>query len=739
MLKFLATFIFLLSIPSAWAWNNLCYSPVQMAALMSPPKKPISQKGKLRNRIARLEDRIEDKENDLDEAEEKLARSLDKNKLKDKTSRVAGSISNYIEDEQNGWGCVESRQAYFTPSFNFYDLLIPSAYGVGALDTTTGIEVENIPRRKPSAQATCRQKGAPWKWVTDKCICPAPYKQVGNICREKTAMEKSLEECRKKGAPWKWVTDKCICPAPYKQVGNICREKTAMEKSLEECRKKGAPWKWVTDKCICPAPYKQVGNICREKTAMEKSLEECRKKGAPWKWTRNNGCTCPVPYKQVGNICREKTAMEKSLEECRKKGAPWKWTRNEGCVCPFLLRNGRCIPPQIPPSLPPEDSNTQDPVTLNPPDNIPPQEDDPTEVVSPPDITPIPTPIPYPLSPSEDSNTQDPVILHPPDNIPLQEDDPTEVVSPPDTTPIPTPIPYPLSPSEDSNTQDPVILHPPNNIPHQEEDPDSSVPVAALSEREKCAGKGTHWKWKKNKADIYNCICPPRYKIDGNKCREKTDAEKSQEECRKKGGHWKWVNGKCVECPDWKAHKAFKSGGKVASSFCDGYAKNKRNCKNALAEMQRIAKDINDYKEDIEDLEDKLSKPDNSEKKETEASGICLDCLKSALRANRPTAGQSIGGILSLLTGAGISLAGYNLGQSAQMDTNMLRIKQGYESNYDYFALNGATAGFPYMANGIYGMTRTNTPTGGWSCTPSANPYGHHNYQHGQGFNMPYY
>ena len=110
------------------------------------------------------------------------------------------------------------------------------------------------------------------------------------------------------------------------------------------------------------------------------------------------------------------------------------------------------------------------------------------------------------------------------------------------------------------------------------------------------------------------------------------------------------------------------------------------------------------------------------------------------LRSSEPTAGETIGNLLKAMTGAGIGIMGYRMGQRAQYDANMQRINQGYAAQNDYYSLIGARAGVPFLANGLYGMTRTNTPTGGWSCSPTMSPYGHaYNYQYGQGYNMPYY
>ncbi|MDE0092088.1 MAG: hypothetical protein OXN83_02240, partial [Oligoflexia bacterium] len=256
------------------------------------------------------------------------------------------------------------------------------------------------------------------------------------------------------------------------------------------------------------------------------------------------------------------------------------------------------------------------------------------------------------------------------------------------------------------------------------------------TERDYCEDKGANWRWIGG-GPSGKCVCPLPYKVEDGNCREKAE----KDHCEEKGSGWTWKNGKCVECPEWKKHSAFKPNGKVSSSFCDKYASDKRSCKRALSYLQRRAKQLERLRDQLDKLEDKLLKAQFSDKKEstTEASGLCFDCLKRVIRASQPSTGQVIGNSLKLLAGAGLSVAGYNVGKSAQNHANMMRIQQGYPSQYDSFALTGMTAGFPFAANGLYGLARTNTPVGGWACSPSVSPYGHvYNHGYGYGHNRGY-
>ncbi|MCZ0932695.1 MAG: hypothetical protein OXJ52_06060, partial [Oligoflexia bacterium] len=120
-LRLFLVFAFLPSV--SFAWNSSCYSPVQLSAFMSKPKKK-SAGGVSRSSLRKISASISKLEEALDEAEGDLQDSLDKDKLKDKPSTVAGKIRDYIEDGQDGWDCAKGEQS----SLFFFPSLIPQAY-----------------------------------------------------------------------------------------------------------------------------------------------------------------------------------------------------------------------------------------------------------------------------------------------------------------------------------------------------------------------------------------------------------------------------------------------------------------------------------------------------------------------------------------------------------------------------------------------------------------------------------
>ena len=295
-----------------------------------------------------------------------------------------------------------------------------------------------------------------------------------------------------------------------------------------------------------------------------------------------------------------------------------------------------------------------------------------------------------------------------------------------------------------------------------------------VSKQAECEEKPGEWKWINN-----SCICSSitHEAVNGNCKTKKAVCEEAGDnwygdKCHKcEGATPKWSGSECVackdgeawseadgdcskecssgqivkagkcDCPKWKKDEAFGNKGKVNGKFCDNYAKDKRDCKKALSAIKRHLNRLATLEKRQEKLEDEESKAEMSaltkKTSKTEASGLCFDCLKRTLAASRPSTGQQIGNVLQALTGVGLGLVGYNLGKRAQMDANTLRIQNGFEVQNDYYSFMGAEAGIPYLAGGLYGMTRVNTPVGGWACSPTISQ-GHHPY-HGQGFRGRYY
>lgn len=677
-------FAFGLSSFFAWSFNNMCHSPVQLAALMSPNKPKISKGEQLRKRIEAMEKKLEDYENKLDDEEGKLGESLNKDRLKDDPYSVAGSIRNYIENSQNGWPCAGSNQkSSFFPAgpvnqinlsnINFLDLLIPPA---SAETSTQEADIPPAPPAPPAPQTGKEDLDPCEKRAEDgTCICDFGSGLENDRC---------VVCSSKPGKKWTFTTigEPCTCPESetIKKDGNKCRLKTCQERGLigegssncktqeqvEQiaCENKGK--KWESGQCICPDPskYGLEGENC---------VVCSTKPGGQWTpGAIGEPCQCDVQknnnlIKKDGQ-CRLKTNKEK----CGDQNKEWVGANENAdmshCKTQDQIDKEEC-------------EKTRGKEWIN----------------------------------GECQDT-------PKTQCEKQEGKEWKNGKCQDT------------PQAECNNRTGNWEYKNNQCecpaPYVEEVKDGNKICREKNKSEKCAERGGIL------SENGKCACPPEHKIENKKCVPKTEQDKCEEQ---EGMSWTGQN--CIKCPDWKKHPAFGINGKVDSSFCDKYASDKRACKQALSRLARLAKRLEQYNDSIERLEEQLLSLDDSEDVKTEAGGLCFDCLKRELKANQPTAAQNFGNIASMIAGVGMTIGGYNTGKIAQTDANMLRIQQGYPVANDNYALQGATAGFPFLANGLHGMTRVNTPVGGWSCTPTVNPYGHAyaNYGYGYGYQMPYY
>ena len=613
------SFLFSLGLSSfsAWSFNSMCHSPVQLAAFMSPNKPKLSTGERLRKQITAKEQQIERYENKMDDIEGDLGDTLSQEKLNDDPYSVASEVRGYIENKQSGWPCALSSSLFPDQPFNlfssidFLNLILPSAYADKSIKVAPGGKTANQPPAPTILELECAGRNGDWTYTkADGCKCNPPLKEIGGNCRIQTAQE----ECKGRSGVWTYdpstvtqdghssLEDPCQCKSPrFKDDNGECRLKTAQE----ECEERSGDWIFkgdpmnvqghtmiTDDQCKCnPKTHVEEGKNCRPKTI----TDVCPlNSGTGWFLNEaKDKCICPEASHQVlsnrgsGKDCSpigEQALCEKNIKK------EWK---DDNCVCKdaYLERtDGTCA-------------------------------------------------------------------------------------------------------------DCPVDSH--------------------ITKEGKCTPKGAAEKCFDQKK-IYNapnCDCPIGF------------TEQADETC---------VKDKCKQ--KWKEHGSFRKNGKVDSSFCSAYAKNKKACENALAKLQRLGNKLEDYETDLDKLNDKLLGLDDSEDRKTEAGGLCFDCLKRQLKASRPTAGQTFGNISSMLLGTGISMLGHNTGKRAQMDANMLRLQQGYPISNDNYALQGSAAGFPFIANGLHGMTRVNTPVGGWSCTPSVSPYGHtHAYSYNHGHRMPYY
>ena len=801
MLKTLKLFlIFSFCIPSiSLAWSGSCYSPVQLAAFMSKPKK--SSRGISQSSVSGIKSKIRSLERALDKAEGDLQDSLDRNKLKAKPSTVAGDIRDYIEDGQDGWDCSKGGQS----SLFFFPSLIPKAYAnplAEVIDEVIGNDdgANTLVEGTSKSSADGKNEGKQNKFGGESNSASPVTRESGNT-GSRSKSKSSVRNCSALHPAMELKGNRCVCKAGYKRTAaNQCIKKTESGNTGSGAESKSAVQRQKAKKAGSeaesqPAVQRQKAGkagseaesqstVQRQKSPQEKS---CVESGGTWK---NDSCSCPETKPRLsGGQCRPclgNTEWDSAKKRCiappkelmEKDKCQGYWNEGANKCCPNekrLVHAGQCV------SLKEKQCIKQGNNWKN--DRCETKEEK-SCVKSggtwPDDSCSCPTAKPRlsggqcrPCLGNTEWDSAKKRCIAPPKE--LTEKDKCQG--------------YWNEGANKCCPNEKRLVH--------------AGQCVSLKEKQ-CIKQGNNWKndrceTKEEKSCVKSggtwqddsCSCPEtKPRLSGGQCRpclgnmewdsakkrciappkELTEKDKCQgywnegankccpnekrlvhagqcvslkeKQCENKGEGWTWKNGKCVKCPDWKKHSGFKSNGKVSSNFCDEYAQDKGDCKRALSHLHRRAKQLKRLQDQLESVESRLLEaslnPD--EDSTTEAGGVCFDCLKRIIKSSQPSTGQVVGQSLGLLMGAGLSIAGYKVGKNAQTHANMMRIQEGYPSLYDGFSLTGMGAGYPYMANSLYGMTRAATPVGGWACSPTISPYGHsYNHGYGYGYNMGYY
>ena len=195
-----------------------------------------------------------------------------------------------------------------------------------------------------------------------------------------------------------------------------------------------------------------------------------------------------------------------------------------------------------------------------------------------------------------------------------------------------------------------------------------------------------------------------------------------------------------MKCRDWQQGDSgyFGSNGKVNNSFCDDYANNPKDCKDALKKLKRdyqrvsrIERQIADLEASLYDLEDQQWEREygeGSDEDEDESGGICISCLKELRAMNGPSGGQVFGNVLTMGLGAALSVFGIREGRKMGAGANEMLALQGFpaQNNLGY-SLAGASLGFPFIGRGLHGLTQANAARGGYGCSPTSSPHSHMN------------
>ena len=193
-------------------------------------------------------------------------------------------------------------------------------------------------------------------------------------------------------------------------------------------------------------------------------------------------------------------------------------------------------------------------------------------------------------------------------------------------------------------------------------------------------------------------------------------------------------------CAAWQSEKIaknyFKRNGKVDRKFCKEYSRNARDCERSIKRLTDKYDRKNKLEEQIDALEEQLAALEDAEfdkkygfgeddEEETEAEGLCFECLEKYRKITGPTATQKIGNFLSIAGGAALSYYGYRATKRAQRSANDLRSWQGFEAQSNpLHTIAGLGLGFPFITQGIYGLSAGNRAQGGFACGGGYNAYG---------------
>ena len=194
----------------------------------------------------------------------------------------------------------------------------------------------------------------------------------------------------------------------------------------------------------------------------------------------------------------------------------------------------------------------------------------------------------------------------------------------------------------------------------------------------------------------------------------------------------------CVECPDpkkrnagWQDDEAFEEKGEVNPDFCDGYAKKEGDCREALARMKELIKDLEEEKKLLRAAQKKLRKKElsllsgASEEKKTSSNSLCISCVRRwRSMQNKLSGSQIFGNFLSAGLGAFGSIWGVNEARRSQASANEMLALQGFpaENNFGY-SLAGGLMGYPFLARGFHGLTQGNGNRNSYPCTPTVSSY----------------
>ena len=280
--------------------GNVCLHPLERMALFHGTGGKRSKKSSYKSQIKRLsasirrmERKIDKQKNKLKGATDALGNSLDGAKLGEDAEDVADSITDYIQDEQNGWNCQEEEGAKGKPTFASLELsFLPGVFGslLPLLWETSQVYAV------AGGRGNTRTETVTFTLDEKRSNCLTSGGQLSRFGERHTFMRcdcSHLEESARPDARWN-----CKChwqgkSLPCDQVAAIKAERKGREEEQIRRTREGA-----TDRSI-----KNLGELRRKK--------KCQEDYSSLGFERVNGkgqCLCPwegrvlLPCEEVKKI-----------------------------------------------------------------------------------------------------------------------------------------------------------------------------------------------------------------------------------------------------------------------------------------------------------------------------------------------------------------------------------------------------------------------------------------------------
>ena len=324
---FVGGVLFFFSPQTSAYMGNVCLHPLERMALFHGAGGTRSKKSSYKSEIKRLnasirgiERRIDRQKDKLKSATDALGNSLDGTRLKDDAHDVADSITDYIQDEQNGWNCQEEGEAttesasYASLEFSFlpgvFGSLLPLLWETPQVyaEGEENIRANTVQFKQHEKESNCRKSGGQVK----------EFGRRGGL---------KVCDCSKFGKSV--IADgsgRCLCPwdGPKGRVLLSCEEVRKIKEGVQSrqeaqqtCRRiygvsvtrsvpsKEGPKCYCGGSQLCSTVYKQCQRYLNFKSL-----------GA------NNSCQCVNLDEDGGRFlepCTSRRAQKDFMKVCRKK------------------------------------------------------------------------------------------------------------------------------------------------------------------------------------------------------------------------------------------------------------------------------------------------------------------------------------------------------------------------------------------------------------------------------------